>query len=384
MHKTIAIFTATRSEYGLLSPVISAIRNHSELDYQLIITGSHLDYYYGNTVSEIEEDGFNISCQFSLPAVFGINKINAYMSTVFSELNKALQLLEPDIMLVIGDRFETFAAAQSALFRNIPVAHIHGGDITQGGALDDLIRHALTKLAHIHFPVCEDSAERIRKLGEEPWRICMCGSPGIDNCKRLSSVDPQYIAKKFNLDLNLPVVLFTQHSVTTEFNEADIQTEHSLESLKDLGYQTIISYPNLDPGGEKIIDLLTDYKITPNFQIHENLGYKNYLGLMKVCSVVVGNTSSGILETPYFKKPFVNIGTRQKGRQLSTNVINVGYNKYEISEAIEKAIHDKDFYRQNVENCINPYGDGHAGEKIALYLSEIELSKTLLQKQITF
>lgn len=384
MKKTIGIYSATRSDYGLLSPIIKAIKKHPKLDYQLFVTGSHLSYSYGNTISEIEEDGFKVSCQFSLPEIDTKTNINSCMSRIFQELNKSLELLTPDIFLVLGDRFETFAAAQVAFFLNIPVAHIHGGDITLGGCIDDSIRHSITKLAHLHFAACEDSAERIKKLGEEPWRVHNCGAPGIDNCKTLSNIDENVILKKFNLNKNLPIVLFTQHSITTETNNVIEQVKPSLEALKDLKYQTIITYPNLDPGGEKIIELLTEYKTTPNFQIHESLGYKNYIGLMKASSVVVGNTSSGIFETPFFKKPFVNIGTRQQGRLSSTNTINVGYNKQQIINAIEKAIHDEDFLKQNVKNCSNIYGDGNSGEKIASILAGTSINKELLQKKISY
>jgi len=384
MKKTIGIYSATRSDYGLLSPIIKAIKKHPKLDYQLIITGSHLSYTYGNTISEIEEDGFDISCQFSLPELDKKTNINNCISKIFQELNKTLGLLKPNIFLVLGDRFETFAAAQSAFFLNIPVAHVHGGDISLGGCIDDSIRHSLTKLAHLHFPVCENSAKRIEQLGEEPWRIHNCGAPGIDNCKRLSNINTDTILKNLNLDKNIPIILFTQHSISTEPDNADEQVIPSLEALKELGYQTIITYPNLDPGGEKIIEVLTKYKTTQNFQIHESLGYKNYIGLMKACSVVVGNTSSGILETPFFKKPFINIGTRQKGRLSSTNIINVDYDKTQIINAIEKSLYDEDFLKQNVQNCPNIYGNGDAGEKIASVLAEILVNKKLLQKSITY
>lgn len=384
MERVIAIYTATRSEYGLLSPVIEAIDDHPHLEYQLIVTGSHLSSAYGNTVAEIEEDGFDIASMFELPEVSIPNTINLCMAKIYEELFKSITFLSPDLFLVLGDRFETFGAAQAAFFANIPIAHIHGGDITYGGCIDDSIRHALTKLAHIHFPVCEESKERILKLGEEPWRVHNCGSPAIDNCNRIDYLDSLDIIDKFNLDPTLPIILFTQHSITTEVNLAAAQVRPALEALKESGYQTIITYPNLDPGGEKIIDVLTEYKTTKNFQIHESLGYKNYLSLMKVCKAVVGNSSSGILETPFFEKPFINIGNRQKGRQQSTNVLNVGYNKDEILRALEIAVHDRIFYETEVENCINPYGDGNAGKKIAEILAHVPMNKSLLQKKITF
>jgi len=260
---------------------------------------------------------------------------------------------------------------------NILIAHIHGGEVS--GSVDEPFRHAITKLAHIHFVATEESAKRISSMGENPSRIFVVGAPGLDDIFD-DLLSPQEIAAKYNLDLSKPVILLVQHPVVTEVDDAPRQIRETLEAIVELKYQTIVIYPNVDAGGRRMISVIKEYeKKYPFIKAYKNLPRRDFLSIMKIASVMVGNSSSGIIEAPSFKIPVVNIGTRQKHRQRANNVIDVGYNKNEIKAAILKAIYDEEF-RRKVSQCKNPYGDGKASERIVNILSAIKISRELLQK----
>jgi len=296
-------------------------------------------------------------------------------------------------LVVYADRFESFSAVITGTQMGIPTAHVEGGDITEGGALDDSVRHAMTKLAHLHFATNEEAAERIRKLGEEPWRVFNVGFPAIDLIKDKIYATPEELKERYHLDLNRPVILFTQHSITTELDLVLPQIRpclQALEKISEQGVQVIITYPNNDAGGKRIIEEIqkTSEKNLPNIQVHKSLGRYNYHGVLNLCGRVtggacVGNSSSGIKETPTFGCSFVNIGLRQKGRLRANNVIDVDYNAEEILHAMRRTIDDEAFKNQ-VRTCHNPYGVGESGKKIAAVLSEIEISPKLIQKQMTY
>jgi UDP-hydrolysing UDP-N-acetyl-D-glucosamine 2-epimerase len=277
----------------------------------------------------------------------------------------------------------------------IPVAHVEGGDVTSGGALDDYVRHAMTKLSHLHFTTNEEAAGRIARLGEEKWRIFNVGFSVIDLIKAGKFASYEEVCEKlgFKLDVDKPVILFTQHSVTTELKNIQAQIKPSLEALRSLagkGAQVIITYPNNDAGGRRIIEILRslDRKKIPGIKIYPHLGRYYYHGLLNICGkrglgVCVGNSSSGIKETPAFGCPFVNVGTRQKGRLRSVNIIDTRYDKDEILRAIRKSLFDKAF-RKKCAGCKNPYGSGGSGKKIEKVLSTIKINKDLIQKKITY
>jgi UDP-hydrolysing UDP-N-acetyl-D-glucosamine 2-epimerase len=271
--------------------------------------------------------------------------------------------------------------AVAATYMSIPIAHIHGGEIS--GNVDEPVRHAITKLAHIHFAATEDSAERIRRMGEEPWRIHVVGAPGLDLI--LSGKAPQLkeIASKYGLDLSKPLLLVVQHPVVTEADEAASQIRQTLEAVKELKHQTILIYPNADAGGRRMIEVIRGYEKCRFLKTFRSVPHEDYLGLLRLASVMVGNSSSGIIEAPSFGLPVVNIGTRQTGRQRAGNIIDVGYDTEEIIEAINKALHDQ-YFREKVGQCKNPYGDGKAGERIVRILSEVKLNKKLLEKRMTY
>jgi UDP-N-acetylglucosamine 2-epimerase (non-hydrolysing)/GDP/UDP-N,N'-diacetylbacillosamine 2-epimerase (hydrolysing) len=389
--RKIAVFTGNRAEYGLQFPVLKAIEQHPELEYQLIVSGAHLDTNFGNTLDEIKKDGFHISAEVKIEYNDDSNSSTAQaVGAGILAMVDALSRLKPDVLVVYADRFEGFAAVIASSQMNIPTAHIEGGDLTEGGALDDSVRHAMSKLSHLHFTTNKQATNRLLSMGEEPWRVHTVGLPAIDVISDGCFADAQIVAKRLNLDLSRPILLFTQHSVTTEFEDAIAQVHPSLNALKTLaheGAQVIITYPNNDAGGKAIIEAITSLnnESVSGIQVHRSLGrylYHGVLGLAKDPSirvVCVGNSSSGIKESPIFACPTINIGSRQSGRLRGSNVIEVNYDETEIVTAIKKCIDDPHF-RLECRQTTNPYYIGRAGEAIADILSKVELGKKILRK----
>jgi UDP-hydrolysing UDP-N-acetyl-D-glucosamine 2-epimerase len=393
--RVVGVFTGSRAEYGMQVPTLHAIDSHPDLDYRLIVSGSHLDVNFGHTLKEIEGDGFEVHAEVKIDVEQGklYSTARAIGSGLLS-MSEALDKLRPDLLTVYGDRFEGFAAVIAGTQMNIPTAHIEGGDLTEGGALDDSVRHAMTKLSHLHFTTNYQATNRILGMGEEPWRVHTVGLPAIDLIKKNNFASRKELQSLFGLDPMKPIVIFTQHSVTTEFDRASEQTKPSLEAMDKLageGVQIVLTYPNNDAGGLLIINCLKDFMkfAPPNVQLHQSLGRYNYQGILSLamdpktqCSCV-GNSSSGIKETPAFGCPTVNIGSRQAGRLRADNVIDVEYDSSSIYSAVIRCLEDKNF-REICRNSKNPYGLGDAGEKIAELLSKIPLDRKLLRKRMMF
>lgn len=380
--RKVVVVTGTRADYGIYYSVLKAIEKHPDLELSLVVTGMHLSPEFGNTVREIEKDGFKIDATVDM--LLSADTGSAIAKSVgigLMGMAQAFEALNPDIMVVLGDRGEMLAAAIAAEYMNIPIAHIHGGDLT--GTVDEIVRHAITKLSHIHFTATPKSAERVLKLGEEKIRVYVVGSPSIDYIKNLKLIKRSVMEQMFNLDTSKPILLMTQHPVSTEIEHTEKQIRETMEALVELKEQTIVTYPNSDWGGRIIIRVIQQYQDQPFLKIYKNLSQDDYLNLLKLVDVMVGNSSSGIIEAPSFGLPVVNIGTRQDGRERAENVIDVGYNKDEIVSAVRKALFDEDF-KKRAKQCINPYGDGNTGPRIADILSKIRLSPELLRKKITF
>jgi len=383
--RKITFFTGNRAEYGLLSPIVSSLVAEPTIELSAVVSGSHLSDDYGATFSEIDLNGIR-EIRKIRPAE---GTPDAQMKTLFNMADlikggaKALKELRPNILIVAGDRAETFGLTIAAFYLNIPIAHIFGGDISQGGHLDDSTRHSITKLAHLHFVTNEDSYNRVVRLGEEKWRIFNVGSPVVDNVMQGKMASRKEVLSELGLNGSDPIILFTQHPVTTESTAAYDQVKESLEALRELGYQTVVTYPCDDAGSQDIIEAIGEYSGEPHFRIRKNLGWRLYLGCMRASSCVVGNSSSGLIETPVLKVPCVNVGSRQAGRLRSKNVIDVPYDKEKIKKAVKQTIYDQDFLKM-VKRCENPYGDGHSSEKITKVLKAIPLGKKLLQKKMTY
>ena len=392
--RVIAIFTGNRAEYGLQFPILKAIDAHPDLDYRLIVSGAHLDNNFGRTLKEIKADGFHVDAEVKIEMDAGSldGNVQAIGSGILA-ISQALREIKPDIMVVYADRFEGLAAMIASTQMNVPTAHIEGGDLTEGGALDDSVRHAMTKLAHLHFSTNQQATNRILAMGEEKWRVHTVGFPAIDMISEGNYATEDEVVDRLGLDLEKPVVLFTQHSVTTEFDQAANQVEPSLQGLQQLasgGVQVIATYPNNDAGGKAIIEKLTslDKKQIPGIQVHRSLGRYLYHGVLALAKdpahrvACVGNSSSGIKETAVFGCPTINIGSRQAGRLRGQNVLDVGYDADELVAAVHRCFDDDEF-RTMCRETDNPYYLGDAGKKVADVLAEVPIGQKLIRKQMT-
>lgn len=390
--RKIAVFTGNRSEYGLQYPVLRAIASDPRLSCHLLVGGAHLDQDFGTTLTEIEADGFSVHARIEMKmdrdTLFATAQ--AIGSGIMS-LSPVLDDIRPDFLLVYGDRYESFAAMITGTQMNIPCAHIEGGDYTEGGALDDSVRHAMTKLAHIHFATNDAAAERIRRMGEEPWRVFTVGLPSLDLIAAGRYASPGELTEGLDLDITRPVVLFCQHSVATEADEAEAQIRPSLEALRKLagrGYQIVLTYPNNDAGGRRIIIEIERLQGTGNICIVKSLGRHRFHGLLNLIGRVgrgacVGNSSAGIKETAIFGCPAVNVGTRQRGRLRGDNVLDVPYDAEALEVAVRRCVEDESF-RLRCREGRNPYGQGNAGQRIADILATVGINQGLLQKKMTY
>ncbi len=379
--RKVCVCTGTRSEYGLLKPLMLEIKKSKRLKLQVVASGMHFLQRFGSSVKEIEKDGFKIDAR--LPTFFDRDSGEAMAKSIgrgIGAFSTCFEKRRPDIVVLLGDRMEAFSAAVAAACMNIPIAHLHGGDFASGG-LDEIFRFNVSKFANIHFAATEKSAARIKKMGEPGWRIHIVGAPGLDSIYAKRFPGKREICKSLCLDGKKPIVLVVQHSITTEPGKAAPQIRQTMEALKELEEQAVVIYPNSDPGGRKMIKVIEQYRKLPFIKIFKNLKHETFLGLMNCASAIVGNSSSGIIETPSFGLPVVNIGTRQKGRERSTNVIDVGYSKGKIGNAVKKALFDKKFVGL-VKKCKSPYGKGNASRKIVKVLEAARINKRLLQKKI--
>lgn len=388
--RKIAIYTGNRAEYGLQLPIIKAIDNHPDLDYSLIVSGAHLEKKYGETVNEIKKDGFKVSHEIKLDLKNDfLNNTPEAIGFGITEIAKALKKIKPDLCLVYADRFETFAASIASSQSGIPTVHLEGGDITEGGALDDSVRHAITKLSNLHFTTNHEASKRILKLGEEKWRVHTAGYPTLDLIKAKEYTSSEKMIEKYGIDTSKNLLLLSMHSVTLEASEARSQVVPVLKAINDLPnkYRTIATYPNNDAGGRAIIKEFKQFNRTSdNFTLIPSLGREDFHGLLALNKdmkiTMMGNSSAGIKETPIFKCPSINIGSRQQGRLRSSNVIDSDYKKSQILAAIKKSFSES--FRDKCRNCKNPYGKGMAGEVVTKVLAEVPLDKKLLIKKMTY
>ncbi len=376
------MITGSRGEYGYIRPIIREIEPDPELDYAMIVTNLHLLSDFGFSVEEIERDGLKI-CDRIYMALDGYTpaSMSKSLGIFLMSVTDTLVRLRPDFVLLAGDRGEQLVTAIAAAHMNIPVAHIQAGELS--GNIDGMTRHAITRYAHIHFASSEDAAERLRRMGEQAFRIHLTGAPQLDELVNGDYAQPQEISGLFRLNLSRPIILFVQHPVTEEYEQAVTQAQETLEAICSLGLQTVVIFPNNDAGNMEIRRLLERYQ-RPFMRVERNISRYFYAGLMNVASVMVGNSSSGLIEAPCFKLPAVNIGTRQRGRQRGNNVIDVQTNRHEIRAAVERAL-SPEFQRYLEVNCQNPYlGDGQVSRRIVEVIKTIPITEELLKKQITY
>lgn len=379
--RKICVITGTRAEYGALKNVLHKIKENSNLQLQLIVTGTHLSEKFGLSVNEIINDKLEI-CE-KIPIIIdgsGRESRAKEMALLMMGLSQSFQRLEPDILLILGDRYEILAAASTAMVMNIPIAHISGGEITEG-LIDEQIRHAITKMAHIHFPGAKVYADNIVNMGEEKWRVFQVGDPSIENVKLTKFMSEEKLKAELGIDVDADTLLVTYHPVTLELKENAYQIQNLIEALKRINKKMIITYPNADNGGEYIIEKLKAFAAeSSNVYLFKNLGVIRYLSTMKLCGAVVGNSSSALIEAPYLKVPVVNIGNRQKGRIMADNIICCSNKTKDIIEAINKALSEE--FRKDVKETKSFYGEGNSSDGIVKVLENIKIDDRLLKKKL--
>jgi GDP/UDP-N,N'-diacetylbacillosamine 2-epimerase (hydrolysing) len=377
--------TGIRSEYDIMSSVYRAIDNHPELSLSLAVTGAHLSEQYGLTVKEIKQDGFNIVDE--IESLLNSSRIGSRVKGLAIQLQSLVQTVErvqPDFLIVLGDREESITTALIGAYMNIPVVHVAGGDRVVGN-VDDQVRHAVTKLAHIHCATNEESAERMIRMGEQPFRVHVTGNPGLDRLVSVPEMDVAEVGNELDFPLrgDQPFLLLIQHVISTEIEEAFDQMSSTLKAVASLGIPTIMSYPNSDVGSHDIIRAIDQFRAVKHLKVVRNIPRHLFVNIMRKASCMIGNSSAGIMEAPLLHLPVVNIGNRQKERLHANNVQFVSHDTQEIIDAVTRAVFDN-AYRELVETCENPYGDGHSSERIANIIAATTVDKKILVKDVTY
>ncbi|MDV7339789.1 UDP-N-acetylglucosamine 2-epimerase [Terasakiella sp. A23] len=376
--RKICVITGSRAEYGLLYWLLKNMQDDPDIDLQIIATGMHLSPEFGKTVETIIQDGFNVSAEvetlLSSDSAVGVAKSTGLGVLGFAD---ALNSLKPDLVLILGDRFEIFAAAQAALFLRIPIAHIAGGDLTYG-AFDEALRHSISKMSHLHFVTNDDAAKRLARMGENPDYIFNVGNPGLDFMDRTSLMDRASLEDSMQCRFQDKNFLVTFHPVTLEHTSSDVQLDALLTALEQQTGNTtiIITLPNADTGGRAIIEKIKTFaQDKENVYSYTSLGQKRYLSMLALADVVIGNSSSGLYEAPSFNTPTVNIGSRQDGRLRAESVFDCPADQQAICQTIDQALQ---FGKQGV---LNPYKKGNSADLIVQKIKDIRNLEDLILKQ---
>ena len=372
MARKILYITGTRADYGLMHETLELLNDNVNIHLDIVVTGMHLMEEFGYSVNEVKKDNFNLHIIDQTFLKDDKQSMSIFVGNLIEDLTRLMIELKPDFVLLLGDRGEMLAGAVAASYLQIPIAHIHGGDVSS--TVDDSIRHAITKLSNIHFPATEKSASRIRQMGENPDNIFVVGAPGLDSIMKVKDdIDEDYLKEKY--DIKKDFILVLQHPVSLEVEKSAFQIQQTLDAVISTDYQTILVYPNADAGGRAMIDKINEY----NLKAYKTIPHDDFIGLLGLASILIGNSSSGIIESSSFKLPVINVGTRQQGREKAENVIDVDYDKNEILNAINYI--NSNEYKMKLHECINPYGDGKASERICCILRDMELTNDLLNKQ---
>jgi GDP/UDP-N,N'-diacetylbacillosamine 2-epimerase (hydrolysing) len=379
--RKILVVTVARSDFSIYLPTLSKLKNDKEVILEIAATGMHLSPTYGSTYRIIEKEGFTINYKIetliSSDKPVGIGKTIGLGVISFSDI---FHQSKPDIVLILGDRFDMMPVAIAALAFKIPIAHIHGGEKTVG-AIDDSIRHCLTKLSHIHFATTKNHVKRILQLGENPNFVFHCGSPSIENLATINKISKIDFLKLLGLNNWSNFILCTFHPVTFQFEDVKIQIDNFIHGISKSGQNAIITLPNADTGNYQIIETIKHLSSNnQKIKLIDSLGTELYFNAMMHADCMVGNSSSGIIEAPFFNLPVVNVGDRQKGRDRGLNVIDVKCISSEIAEGINIAI--SDCFKNSIKDTENPYlGNSQASEVIVNVLKNIEINQKLIMKE---
>ena len=380
--KRIGIMTGTRAEYGLLKPLMQEINKDNDLELYLIVSGMHLSPEFGMTYQEIEEDGFEINAKvemlLSSDSPAGISKSIGLGVIGFAD---EFQRADLDMLILLGDRYEALSAAISAMVMRIPIAHLHGGELTEG-AIDEGIRHSITKMSYLHFTSTEQYRNRVNQLGENPERVFYVGALGVENIKKINLMTKEELEKSIHFEIDENTVVVTYHPVTLENNTVEEQFLNLLKVLdRNPKIRMIFTKANADTNGRIVNELIDKYAAQNSERAcaFMSLGQKRYLSALKYCRIVIGNSSSGIIEAPSFGKPIINIGDRQKGRICADSVINCGYTQQEIQQAMETALTEE--FENKARNCRNPYEKENTAANIISVIKDYLLNDKIKLKK---
>jgi len=379
--RRVGVVTVGRSDYGHLRPVLEAVRRAPDLELLLFVAGMHLASEFGLTVRDIEADGFPISARVEMLGGGDTPEaVAAATGRGVTGFGEAFARVRPDLLVVLGDRFEMLAAAVAALPFALPVVHIHGGEVSEG-AMDNQIRHAITKLAHLHFASAEPHARRIAAMGEEPWRIYTVGAPGLDRLATTEPLSRAALARELGLPEAGPWLLVTFHPVTLEYRDTAAHIDELLAAIEKTDGFIVITYPNADTSGRLIVERIEEFagRHPRRCRLAKSLGERLYLSLLGHADLMIGNSSSGLIEAPSFGLPVVNVGARQRGRLRGANVIDVEPSREDILRGIEAA--QAPAFRARARAAANPYGDGRAAPRIVEVLRAIPIDARLVQKR---
>ena len=379
--RKVLVVSGSRGEYGYIRPLIKLMNESDFIEAEVLATNMHLLPEFGNSVQEFYKDRIKVDHKVYMAlsgytSVTMVKSLGVFMLSIADILSNG----HPDFILVAGDRGEQLVAAIAGSHLNIPVAHIQAGELS--GNIDGMTRHAITRFANIHFASNEDAERRLINMGEERFRVFKVGAPQLDELTLDNIASPKTVSERFSLDLEKPIAIVIQHPVTEQVHLSGEQMKTTLNAVFQLNLQNVVIYPNNDAGSVAIQECIKANRNT-HTRVERNVPRSIYAGLMNVASVIIGNSSSGIIESPLFKLPAVNIGRRQSGRFQAKNVINVNeHNQRDIEIAIGKALSDD--YRNTLKNLVNPYGDGNSSKKILKILETIDINERLIYKRITY
>lgn len=378
--RKICVVTATRAEYGLLTSFLGELRANASVELQLVVTGAHLSERFGLTVRQIESDGIPIAARVPVPldddSAVGVTEA---LAATTAGLGRTIQDLQPELLVLLGDRYEMLGAAQAAMLARIPIAHVHGGEATEG-LIDEAIRHAITKMSHLHFVAAETFRRRVIQLGEAPERVWTVGATGLDNIAQMSRIGREELQVDLGIELRSPSFLVTHHPVTLQTGDPGAAMRTLLEVLDGFSGTIVITGVNADPGNAALRQVVERFAASRRHRVLavESLGARRYLSLVAIVDAVVGNSSSGLIEAPSLGTPTVDIGDRQRGRLYAPSVVHCNEDATDIRLAVEQVLSDD--HRAIARQRCTPYGEPGAGKRIAEILSKHPLDGLLIKQ----
>lgn len=379
--RKILVLSGKRGGYGAMKPMLRLMSEDPEIELQLVLTDQHLDPAFGETINEVRRE-------FAVAATVGMGQEgdrcidrSRALGRCLVGMSDVMERLKPDICVLYGDRGEVLASALAATTMGVPVAHLQGGDVS--GSVDDQMRHSITKLAHLHLVSNDQSADRVSRMGEEAWRISVVGDHHLDQIAAGQYATPAQVVEELQLDPAKPIVVVLQHSETTAPADAHVQMTETLLAVSDAGCQSVVIYPCSDAGYGGVVLAIKSTALSPQFRVRLNLDAELFWGLLSIASVLVGNSSAGIIESPSFKLPTINVGRRQEGRLCGSNVIHAPHSRESILGAIRMALFDPAF-KARAETCGQPYGDGKAGERTVERLKAVDLGGGFFVKRMAY